>query len=131
MSKQTVINPIEYISSILESNGYGKNLVLGHIKYDQAVNEDYDYQVIRSSSHDGTILFTMMLVDEALNPIINKTTYCTKTITEEELKKLVDIEYIIGDIKMETEIGVQDLPAGRYMGQTDTVYIPVRCRYIF
>lgn len=131
MSKQTLINPVEYISQALEKRGFGKNLVIGHIKYDQNVNENYDYQVIRSSSHDGTMLFTMMLIDQALDALIGKKTYCTNTITNEELKQLTDIEYFIGDIRIETEYGMQDLPAGRYSGQTDTVYIPVRCKYIF
>lgn len=131
LTKQTLINPINRISNILESNGYGSNLVLEHIKYDQTINDDYDYQIIRSSSHDGTLLFTISLMDKALLPLINKQTYCNNTITQEELKNTTDIEYIIGDIRVETEFGMRDLPAGRFSGQTDTVYIPVRCKYIF
>ncbi|MFC8685966.1 hypothetical protein [Brevibacillus porteri] len=131
MAQQTMINPMNQISGILKSNGYDESVVLSHVKYDQSINEDYDYQIIRSSSHDGTLLFTMSLMDKALLPLLNKQTYCSNTITEEELKKISDIEYTIGDIRLETEFGMQDLPTGRYPGQTDTVYIPVRCKYIF
>ena len=129
--KKILINPIEKISHILERNGYGRNLILGHIKYDQSVNENFDYEICRGAAHDGTLFLREDVIVSALDPLINKSTFGVNTITEDELKKVKDIKYIIGDIRLESEYGQKDLPAGKFPGVTDKVYIPVKCEYIF
>jgi hypothetical protein len=129
--KEEIINPLEMISNILVANGYPENLRVGHITYDKNVNSDYDYQMIRDSSHDGTFLFTQRVIDKALLPLINRSTYCTNTITEEELKNVKEFNYTIGDIKLVTEYGDVNLPIGKRSGVTNTVYIPVKCEYVF
>jgi hypothetical protein len=129
--KEQIINPLEMISNILVANGYPENLRVGHITYDNNVNSDYDYQMIRDSSHDGTFLFTQRVINEALLPLVNRSTYCTNTITKEELKDVKGFNYTIGDIKLVTEYRKVNLPIGERMGITDTVYIPVKCEYVF
>lgn len=128
MSKQIVINPIEQISDILAANGYGKNLRLGHIIYDKSINDSYDYQIIRSSKHDGTFIFKLNLIQEVLSPIINKQSYYKANISEEELNNLADIEYTIGDINIESEYGVT---VKHFTGMRDTVTLPVKVKYSF
>lgn len=131
MSK-TVLNPIEQISKLFEVKGYeGKEFRLGHIKHDESINDDYSYRIIREKSHDGTFFFTELLIAEALEPLLNKGTYCRVDHTEEEMKDLKDIEYTIGDITLESEYGEVDAKAGKFPGVKQTVYIPVRCKYFF
>jgi hypothetical protein len=122
------LNPVEQISNILSANGYGENLVCGHIKYDEKVNDSYDYQIIRTSSHDGTLMFTQRLIDQALLPVINKQTYGKNTINEDQLDNVIDINYTIGDIFLESEYGVQ---VKNFTGMRDTVTLPIKVEYVF
>lgn len=128
MNKEQLLNPIKEISSILASNGYGENLVVGHIKYDQNVNEDYQYQIIRESTHDGTLLFTQSLIFDGLVNLMNKQSYCKKTLNDDELSKVKDLNYTIGDIKLESEYGVKTKFGS---GIRQIVSIPVKVEYIF
>ncbi|WP_079709808.1 hypothetical protein [Paraliobacillus ryukyuensis] len=128
MSKIDIINPMEYISSILESSGYGSGLEVGHIEYDKSTNKEFHHQIIKESTHDGTILFTANLIGEALLPLINKHLYFKDSISEEELMSLKDVNYVIGDIELESEYGVK---ASFGTGVKDTISIPVKVEYIF
>lgn len=119
--KKELINPVERISAILEDNGYPGGLVLEHVTYDKSLNEDYDYQIIRSSTHDGTFLFTINLIDETLTPVINKATYCKKD--DVNIDEVKDIRYIIGDLMLKTEFDSNK--------QIDTMYLPIRCEYVY
>jgi hypothetical protein len=122
------IDPIKEISRLLEENGYKEGLKLSHIVYDESVNENYDYQVIRKSSHDGTLLFTKQLIDTALLALINKQTFCIRDYTEDYLNdNLKDLSYKIGHIRLESEFGT----VNGYPGSHETVYIPVVCLYTF
>lgn len=128
MKKEVTLNPLEEIKSILRSNGYGDNLRLGHITYDQGVNEDYEYQIIRESTHDGTLFFTQNLIFESLLNLMNKQSYCKKTIQDEDLTKVKDMNYTIGDIKLESEFGVKTKFGS---GVREVVTIPVKVEYVF
>ncbi|MFO1442899.1 hypothetical protein KDN24_06675 [Bacillus sp. Bva_UNVM-123] len=128
MNKTNRINPLGRISDILSSSGYGENLRLGHVTYNENVNSSYDYQIIRSLEHDGTLLFTQNLIDEVLFPIIKKQSYSKNTITEAQLKTVTDINYTIGDIILESEYGVK---VKHFNGMRDTATLPVRVEYVF
>ncbi|MDC6267281.1 hypothetical protein [Lysinibacillus fusiformis] len=117
--KITKLNTIEEISKIIEKNGYGKGLVLQHVKYDEKINESYDYQIIRQSIHDGTMLFSEMVIQESLLPLMKKES-CHIDYVNKDVK---DISYLIGDITLETEFENNK--------QVDTVKIPVKCNYEF
>ena len=123
-----ILNPEKEISNILSYNGFGEGLVVDHIKYDNSINDNFQYQIIRGSTHDGTLLFTKQLIDKALIRLINKESYCKGTITEDELKDLKDVKYTIGDIKLDSE-QTTDYKYGD--GIKETVSIPVNVEYIF
>jgi hypothetical protein len=128
MESEVLLDPIKEISYILESNGYGKNLRVGHITYDNKINKDYQYQIIRESTHDGTAVFTQGLIFKALSNLINKQSYYKGNISEDQLSKVKDVNYMIGDIKLETEYGVK-AEFGAAIRQV--VSIPVKVEYEF
>lgn len=127
--REILIDPLIRISNLVEM--HGKDIKFDHITYDESVNENYDYQIIRSQGHDGLLYVTDQTVNKALLPLINKTTYCSATIDKDEVSSVKEIKYIIGDIRLESEFGIIETRAGKIRGMTDTVYIPVRCEYIF
>lgn len=127
-----LLNPIKQIPHLFKFDGYeGKDFRLGHIEYDESLDNDYDYQIIRSSSHDGTLIFTMQTIAEVLEPLVNRSTYCKKDLTEDQLKNVLEIDYTVGNIKIRKEYGKVTVPAGKISGLTETVSIPVRCKYTF
>lgn len=131
MNNAILLNPITQIGNLFKVDGYEGKVALLHIKYDAKLDDDYDYQIIRQSSHDGTLLFTTLVIEEALNPLVRMESYCAKDLTEEEIKQVQSIEYTIGNIKLESEYRRVTTGAGEIPGVTDTVSIPVRCKYTF
>jgi hypothetical protein len=127
----TLLNPEEMINELFKFDGFEGKYRLGHIKYDKSLNKDFDYQIIIELSHDGTVLFTYQVVREALKPLVNRTIYCKKDVSEDIVDSIKDIEYTIGDIKIEKTYGMINSKAGSIRGVTDKVSIPVRCKYEF
>jgi hypothetical protein len=123
-----VLNPSECISNILEDMGYGKGLEVDHICYDESVNEDFQYIVGNESTHDGTLIFTNKLIKDTLIRLISKQLYYRDTMTDEEFVNLKDVEYIVGDMKLETQRGVR---ASFGTGIKQLVRIPVRVNYVY
>lgn len=117
--KVTKLNTIEEISKVIEINGYGKGLVLQHIQYDEKVNDEYDYQIIKQSTHDGTMLFTNSIIQEVLIPLMKKESCHVDYVN----KGVKDISYIVGDISLEKSFENNK--------QTDLVKLPVKCKYEF
>lgn len=131
MTRTIKLNPIEQIADLFVFKGHeDKRIVVSHIKYDENL-DDNSKKITLKGSHDGTLLFTYKIIGEALEPLVNKKLFFKEDIDEDELKKLKDIEYTIGDIEVKNEFGEVNLPAGKFHGQTDTVTIPVQCKYIF
>lgn len=97
-----------------------------YVTYDPAL-KDGDFKVIRKTSHDGTLWFTMDRLKDVLLTVLHKT--CAKK-GQTPPEGATDIEYTVGPITIETEYGLQDLPAGRFPGQTDTITMPVVARYV-
>jgi hypothetical protein len=98
-----------------------------HIVFDQLVEKQYE--VIRKSTHDGTLIFTKQVLDEALGALIHKKTYHIPSAPADK-STVKDLNYVIGEVELKSEFGMVDLPVGRIFGQTDTVTIPVKCIYI-
>ena len=128
----TKLDPIQLISNILIQNvpecKGRKDVRLGHIKFDKDIVPQY--HIIDSSTHDGTLMFTMELINKSLLRLINKKTCYIPTKPADELH-VKDIKYTIGEIELKSEFGMKDLKCGRYSGQTDIISIPVSCEYIF
>lgn len=124
------INPMPILEKrITELYDVPKGTMFAHIKYDEAVNENYDYQIIRELTHDGTAIFILDLIFKVLQPIANKESYC-KANAPEDLNSIKDIKYTIGDIKIEGDYGTKEINGMKMEGQTDVAYLPVRVEYV-
>lgn len=88
----------------------------------------YEYRIIRSCKHDGTLVFTDNLITEALSLLLNQQSYY-KITAPYDFSTVAGIDYEIGEMELKTRYGTVDLPIGRCMGQKDTITIPVRCNY--
>ena len=84
------------------------------------------YDIIRQSSHDGTALFTLELLVDAVKGLINKESY----FKSDNIDNVFDIEYEIGLISMVSVFGKVDLPCGNFRGMKQRVRIPVKCKLI-
>ncbi|RDY88703.1 hypothetical protein [Bacillus amyloliquefaciens] len=132
MNKRTeYLNPNEQIAFFFKRSGYLndyhgelKNLKLEHVSYDKNANEEFDYKVTANCTHDGTLLFAIQTIEEALIKLINRKTYCPNTFpVNKKIEELKDISYVIGDIKLENDFYRSK--------QKTTVTIPVVCSYVF
>ncbi len=123
--KTEVINSMEIIDDILK---YNKIKSVDHVFYDKSVNDNFDQEITMSCAHDGTFLFRKRLLDEVLVPLINKRVIEENRFSDEEVKKIKDIKYIIGDLIIESEYGVK---IKDFVGMRDTVKLPVKFEYIF
>jgi hypothetical protein len=96
-----------------------------HIIFDPKVKAQY--RIRRQCSHDGTLLFSIDLMQKAFLPLLSKDSFYKRDgfLSPEEF----DIKYIIGPIKVINIYGLVDLPCGRVPGQRERVVIPVRCEY--
>ena len=89
------------------------------------VNEA-QFDIVRQSSHDGTLIFTKELLGRGIENLVNKTAY----YKGDDMNGVVDIEYEIGLISLATVFGIVDLPVGKYQGEKQRVRIPVKCKLI-
>ena len=125
--KKQKVNPMELIAQ------WWPHADVSHIEYDPNMKaSDRDYWRIEQSGGDGTLTFTIEMLQKALLPLINKTT-SYKGTPEEVLKKVVDIRYKIGDIRWVIVYGMIYLKCSttqKYHGQRERVRIPVKCEYI-
>ena len=95
-----------------------------HITYDPTVK--HQYRIIRQQSHDGTLMSTYNLIQNALSTLFNRSSYYVPMgVVPEDC----DVIYTVGTIKIATVFGSVDLHCGRYPGQRERITIPVRCEY--
>lgn len=115
MDKKTEhFNPHEMVQTLFEVPAGSR---LSHLHYDKWLNRHSDYQIIRTMTHDSTLAFTYMLLTDVLKNLVNKTSHCLN----DDITGITDIEYTIGDIKLESEI------IDGKMKQVAS--IPVKCKY--
>lgn len=113
------MNPLELIQS------YWPDADASHITYDpnMVVGE---FNIIRGSTHDGTMLFTIEILQRTLLPVVNGTC-CNKS---NQPPTGVRLFYTIGPILLEIEYsGIVDLPVGRRPGQIEQATMPVNVRW--
>lgn len=104
---------------------------LNHITYDPSLRKaDCHYQVIRQTSHDGTLLFTHELLASALVEIANMHSY-SKKLPPKDWDKVIAIKYTLGPLWLTTVYGRVNLPAGNYPGEKQRVRMSVVCEYIY
>ena len=96
-----------------------------HIVFDPHMKPQY--RIRRGSHHDGTLLFSVELMHEALIPLFDMGSYY-KPMGPPSAGMMP--RYTIGRIKRFSVYGLVDLPVGRYPGERERVVIPVRCDYV-
>ncbi len=104
---------------------------VSHIEYDPEMKAaDREYWRIEGCGHDGTMMFTIEMLQKCLLPIVNMTTHFVPT-EPSDASKLKAINYKIGKIRHVTVFGMVELRAGRYPGQKERVRLPVVCEYVY
>lgn len=84
------------------------------------------YEIIRQTKHDGTLIFEKELIGCVVENLFNKQSF----FKGDNMDGVKDIKYEIGLMTIETTSGIVDLPIGKYPGETQTASIPVRCELI-
>jgi hypothetical protein len=102
-----------------------------HITYDPNLKKG-DYSVIRQCSGDGTLLFTLEMLQTGLISIANSKSFFTKT--EPDWSKLKGIKYTVGAMTHVTVYGMIKLrcsETNKYRGQRERIRMPVKCEYLY
>lgn len=101
---------------------------VSHITYDPSLRKG-DFDIIRQSSHDGTLIFSDEIIQNTVITLANMQAYHASRPPDWDM--LDHIKYVVGDLKIAIVYGTVDLPAGRYPGQKERTRIPVKCEYIY
>ena len=118
-------NPIELIKT------FWPNANVEHITYDPKLKKG-EYNVIRQCGGDGTLAFTLEMLQKGLIDIVNGHSFFKKT--EPDWGKVKYIKYTVGDIKHATVYGMIKLKCSKtqkYPGQRERIRMPVKCEYIY
>lgn len=86
--------------------------------------EDGEFKIIRGSSHDGTLLFTIENVQKALLPLVNMECFYNKNPIKEETKSL---KYKVGKLKIDSDYSSK---AFSWPCVDEIVSIPVICYHV-
>lgn len=84
------------------------------------------YEIIRSASHDGTLIFEKELVGTVIENLANKSSFCKL----DNLDGAVDVKYEVGYISIATVFGMVELPIGKYPGEKQRARLAVKCTVI-
>lgn len=88
---------------------------------------DAQYDIVRQSTHDGTLIFERELIGRVIENLANKTS-CLKS---DEQKDIIDRIYEVGDISIATVYGMVNLPCGRFQGERQRARLSVKCTIIY
>ena len=126
--RKELLDPMELIKQ------WWPDADVSHITYAPDMKgSERDYWRIEESGGDGTLLFTIEMLQKALLPLLNKTT-CFKGSEPEDWAKVKDIKYTIGKIRHATVFGMIYLKCSKshkYPGLRERVRIPVKCEYVY
>jgi len=119
-------NPMELIDSFWpEAN-------VSHITYDPTLKKG-DFNVIRQSGGDGTMLFTIEMLQKALIGIVTMQSFCVST-EPKDWSKVKSIRYTIGKMRHATVFGMILLKCSKthkYPGQKERIRMPVKVEYVY
>ncbi len=122
MFEKITYNPIELIERWWPDADHS------HITYDPNMKDgERDYSIVRESGGDGTLLFSWMMMQDALLPILNKTSY--EIGREPDWEKASGISYRVGTVRRAVVHGMVKMKAGTYPGLKERVRFPVACEY--
>lgn len=106
---------------------YQENCMLINLKYDVDTNENYQYELIRTITHDGSFYFTNQKLYEIFCEFIKMETYYKPSIADPS--KVKKINYTIGDVRVENTYGVKSNKKFPMMEQR--FIIPVNTKIVF
>ena len=113
------LNPIDLMKS------HWPDACLAHITYDpELLGKDADYSVNRQGGGDGTLMFTIEVMQKTLLPIVIMKTFCTQD-DPVDWDKVKRITYTIGRLMHFTAWGRIELNCGMFPGQRDRFRLPV------
>ena len=123
--KREYHNPIELIKRFWpEAN-------VSHITYDPNLREG-DFNIIRQSGGDGTLLFTLQMLQKGLLGIVNMQSFHKPT--EPDWSKVKGVKYTVGKMRHVTVYGMIKLRCSesrKYPGLRERIRMPVKCEYIY
>ena len=119
----------EYHNPIKLIHGYWPHASTDHINYDPDMHQG-EYNVIRETGHDGTLLFTIAMLQKALVEIVNGWSFYkpTKPKNWSEVKY---IKYTVGPIRHAIVFGKLQLSGKKMPGMKERIRMPVNCKYIY
>ena len=103
---------------------------IDHITYDPKLKKG-DFNVIRQCGGDGTLSFTLDMLQKGLVGIVNMQSFYKKS--EPDWSKVKAIKYTIGSMSHATVYGMIKLRCSnerKYPGQRERISFPVICEYI-
>lgn len=119
-------NPVELIKQ------FWPDANVDHITYDPKMKHG-EYNVIRQTTSDGTLLFTQELLQRGLVEIVNMQSHYIPTAPK-DWRKVKAINYTLGKILHATVFGDVSLPCSKnrkYPGQKERIRMPVKVEYIY
>lgn len=140
--KASVVNPINYFKinfqhmiDLLKE----ENKIIFNFKTDSSEKEmeiiidynpdaEFDYFTMISTTHDGTLLFTIDALNDILERLFSVSTYKAEGVTLDFLIHTLDydISYIIGDIIIHRDFGLKNINNNKMYGVTETIVLPIK-----
>ena len=121
-------DPIELMKS------YWPDADISHITYDENMKpSDRQYWRMWNIGGDGTLLFTIQMMQKCLLPLINGNCFYLPE-GPEDWSKVKGIKYTIGRMSHATVFGMIKLGCSndrKYPGQQERVRIPVKCEIVY
>jgi hypothetical protein len=115
------LNPLEVIKRLWPK------ATVDHITFDPNVKKQYS--VIRASSHDGTLVFTIELLEKTLIDILVGGSFYRPD--EPDWSRNPTPKYTVGWIRHSTVFGRVNLPAGNMRGQRERMRMKVRVEWSY
>ena len=119
-------NPIEVIQALWMAPP------ISHITYDPNMKKG-DYDIVRQTTHDGTLIFTNQLFENVLSNVVMMRSYDLRK-KPADWSKVEKIIYTIGPIKHSVVVGEVMLPCNDkhpYPGIRERMRMPVIAEIIY
>jgi hypothetical protein len=124
--KNCFVNDNEFMVEI--SCDQGKFLL--NIEYN--TEADFEYFTMESSTHDGTLLFVVEVIQKIVDKVLRLGTYPTNNTPKDIVENLCNYnyKYIVGDIIVHRDFGMKNINGHNWQGETDIVVLPIKFEYV-
>lgn len=119
-------NPVELIEQLWPGAS------TAHITYDPDMKKG-QYDIVRQSGGDGTLLFTLEMFKKGLRDIVQGLSFY-KPSEPKDWSEIKEIKYIIGPMRHVIVFGMIELACSKdkkYPGLRERIRMPVRCEYVY